>query len=54
MWVLIVFVMIHLYLVLAEDLKEMPNMLFRHVPPGDRVAGDYPVAEAGGTDRKPA
>jgi Ni/Fe-hydrogenase 1 B-type cytochrome subunit len=54
MWVLIVFVMIHLYLVLAEDLKEMPNMLFRHVPAGDRVAGDYPVAESSGTDGQPA
>jgi Ni/Fe-hydrogenase 1 B-type cytochrome subunit len=54
MWVLIVFFLVHLYLVVAEDVKELPNMLVRHVPRGDRVAGDYPMTEATGTDRKPA
>jgi len=42
MWVLIVFFMIHLYLVLVEDPKEAGIMLVRYVPDGDRVPGDYP------------
>jgi Ni/Fe-hydrogenase 1 B-type cytochrome subunit len=54
MWVLIVFFMVHLYLVVAEDIKELPNMLARYVPRADRVAGDYPVAETASTDRKTA
>ena len=54
MWVLIVFFMVHLYLVFAEDFKELPNMLVRYVPKGDRVVGDYPASEVHGADRKHA
>ena len=43
MWVLFVFFMIHFYLVVFEDLKELPNMLLRYVPKKDRVIGDYPA-----------
>jgi Ni/Fe-hydrogenase 1 B-type cytochrome subunit len=54
MWVLIVFFMVHLYLVVAEDIKELPNMLARYVPRGDRVSGDYQATEPARTDGKSA
>jgi len=47
MWVMIVFFMIHLYLVIVEDPSEASIMLWRSVPEDQRVAGDYqdkPVA----------
>ncbi len=44
MWILVVVFLIHFYLVLFEDVKELPNMLFRHVPDKYRVAGDYTPA----------
>jgi Ni/Fe-hydrogenase b-type cytochrome subunit len=49
MWVLIVFFMIHLYLVLVEEPGQAAIMLFRTVPPSRRVAGDYPAEKASGT-----
>jgi len=49
MWVLIVFFMVHLYLVFVEDPKEAAVMLFHTVPEPDRVPGDYPdTGSAGG------
>ena len=54
MWALIAFFMIHLYLLVTEEIKELPIMLARHVPQADRVAGDYPVAETTGTGGKSA
>ena len=41
MWVLIVFFMIHLYLVVVEDPAEASIMLLRTVPQDLRVSGDY-------------
>lgn len=41
MWVLIVFFMIHLYLVFAEDPLEAGVMLFHNVPEDSRVPGDF-------------
>jgi Ni/Fe-hydrogenase 1 B-type cytochrome subunit len=32
MWVLVIVFLVHLYLVFAEDFKELPNMLVRYVP----------------------
>ena len=51
MWVLFAIFMIHFYLVVFEDLKELPNMLLRFVPEKNRVLGDYPAGEVpdGGT-----
>jgi len=46
MWVMVVFFMIHLYLVIVEEPGEAPVMLLRSVPEGMRVRGDY--------DSKPA
>jgi Ni/Fe-hydrogenase b-type cytochrome subunit len=42
MWILIVFFMIHLYLVLVEEPAQASTMLFRTVPASSRVPGDYP------------
>jgi Ni/Fe-hydrogenase 1 B-type cytochrome subunit len=47
MWVLIVFFMIHLYLVLVEDPKEAAIMFVHMVPEDDRVPGDYPAGSGG-------
>ena len=41
MWVLIVFFMIHLYLVVVEEPGQAAAMLVRTVPPSLRVPGDY-------------
>lgn len=41
MWVLIMFFMIHLYLVVVEDPAEARIMLLHSVPEGMRVPGDY-------------
>jgi Ni/Fe-hydrogenase 1 B-type cytochrome subunit len=41
MWILIMFFMIHLYLVLVEEPAQASTMLFRTVPSGSRVPGDY-------------
>ena len=46
MWVLIVFFMIHFYLVVVEEPAQAAIMLFHTVPTADRVAGDYPDAGA--------
>ena len=46
MWILFSVFLIHFYLVLAEDLKELPNMWFRYVPRRYRVAGDYSPSHA--------
>jgi Ni/Fe-hydrogenase b-type cytochrome subunit len=45
MWILIVFFMIHVYLVIVEDPGEAPIMLLHMVPPSLRVKGDYPDAD---------
>ena len=47
MWVLIVFFMIHLYLVLVEDPAEASVMLLHSVPGGMRVPGDYDESGSG-------
>jgi Ni/Fe-hydrogenase b-type cytochrome subunit len=49
MWILIVFFMIHLYLVIVEEPGQAAIMLFRTVPRGRRVSGDYPAEKSGGT-----
>ncbi len=41
MWVMIVFLMIHVYLVVVEDPAEASIMLLRSVPEDMRVPGDY-------------
>jgi Ni/Fe-hydrogenase 1 B-type cytochrome subunit len=51
MWVLFALVLIHFYLVVFEDVKELPNMLLRYVPESHRVAGDYPAGEVPGSGR---
>jgi Ni/Fe-hydrogenase 1 B-type cytochrome subunit len=45
MWILIMFFMIHLYLVLVEEPAQASTMLLRSVPPSMRVPGDYSDAE---------
>ena len=45
MWVLVMFFMIHLYLVLVEEPGQAAIMLFHSVPRGRRVVGDYPVEQ---------
>lgn len=45
MWVMIVFFMIHLYLVVVEEPKQAAVMLLRRVPEGDRLPGDYPAEQ---------
>jgi Ni/Fe-hydrogenase 1 B-type cytochrome subunit len=47
MWVLIVFFMIHLYLVVVEDPAEAQIMLLHSVPEDLRVSGDYETAGSG-------
>jgi Ni/Fe-hydrogenase b-type cytochrome subunit len=49
MWVLIVFFMIHLYLVVVEEPGQAAIMLFRTVPRSRRVPGDYPAEKPSGT-----
>ena len=49
MWVLIVFFMIHLYLVIVEDPAEAAIMLVRTVPESMRIPGDYPAEKSSGT-----
>jgi len=49
MWVLIVFFMIHFYLVVVEEPGQAAIMLFRTVPRSRRVVGDYPAEKAAGT-----
>lgn len=46
MWVLIAFFMIHFYLVVVEEPAQAAIMLFRTVPKGMRVSGDYPADTA--------
>jgi Ni/Fe-hydrogenase 1 B-type cytochrome subunit len=46
MWVLIVFFMIHFYLVVVEEPAQAAIMLFRTVPKDMRVKGDYPADTA--------
>jgi Ni/Fe-hydrogenase 1 B-type cytochrome subunit len=41
MWVLIMFTMLHVYLVVVEDPAQASTMLLRTVPPSKRVPGDY-------------
>ena len=41
MWILIMFFMIHFYLVIVEEPAQASTMLFRTVPSGSRVPGDY-------------
>ncbi|NTU71431.1 MAG: hypothetical protein HGB10_06395 [Coriobacteriia bacterium] len=48
MWILIMFFMIHLYLVVVEDPAEASIMLWRSVPEDLRVAGDYDTADTSG------
>ena len=43
MWVLIMFFMIHLYLVVVEEPAQAAMMLLRTVPKSMRVPGDYPA-----------
>ncbi len=52
MWILISVFLIHFYLVLFEDLKELPNMLARHVPRKYRVAGDYSTVSSAPHDHQ--
>ena len=54
MWVLIVFFMIHLYLVIVEDPQEAAIMLWRTVPKANRQPGDYPAEQGAGTAREGA
>jgi len=49
MWILIMFFMIHFYLVIVEEPAQAMTMLFRTVPAGSRVPGDYPDESASGT-----
>ena len=51
MWVFFSLFLIHFYLVLFEDIRELPNMLLRYVPETHRVVGDYPADQvpSGGT-----
>lgn len=49
MWVLIVFFMIHFYLVIVEEPAQASTMLFRTVPESMRVPGDYPAEKPSGT-----
>jgi Ni/Fe-hydrogenase b-type cytochrome subunit len=42
MWVLVMFFMIHFYLVIVEEPAQAAIMLFRTVPKDLRVKGDYP------------
>ena len=49
MWILIMFFMIHLYLVLVEEPAQASTMLFRTVPTDSRVPGDYPADKPSGT-----
>jgi Ni/Fe-hydrogenase b-type cytochrome subunit len=49
MWVLIVFFMIHLYLVIVEDPAEAAIMLTHSVPSSMRVPGDYAENSDGAT-----
>jgi len=49
MWILIVFFMIHLYLVLVEEPAQAATMLARTVPPTMRVPGDYAHDAPGST-----
>jgi Ni/Fe-hydrogenase 1 B-type cytochrome subunit len=44
MWVLIVFFMIHFYLVIVEEPAQASIMLFHTVPTSARAPGDYPDA----------
>jgi len=46
MWVLIMFFMIHFYLVVVEEPSQAAIMLFRTVPKDMRVDGDYPADTA--------
>lgn len=52
MWVLIMFFMIHLYLVLVEEPAQASTMLFRTVPPSKRVKGDYAEESTGASAQK--
>ena len=52
MWILIMFFMIHLYLVLVEEPAQASTMLFRTVPPSKRVKGDYAEEPAGASAQK--
>jgi Ni/Fe-hydrogenase b-type cytochrome subunit len=56
MWIMIMFFMIHLYLVIAEDPAELSVMLGRTVPKDLRVPGDYAEtpAKATGTAQQKA
>jgi Ni/Fe-hydrogenase b-type cytochrome subunit len=49
MWILIVFFMIHLYLVIVEDPAEAAIMLTHSVPESMRVKGDYAESPDGAT-----
>ena len=46
MWVLVVFFMIHFYLVVVEEPAQASMMLLRTVPKDMRVPGDYPADTA--------
>jgi Ni/Fe-hydrogenase b-type cytochrome subunit len=52
MWILIVFFMIHLYLVVVEDPGEASTMLIRSVPKSMRADSDYPADSAGTSGQK--
>jgi len=49
MWVLIMFFMIHLYLVIVEEPAQAAIMLAHTVPPSMRVPGDYSDKPSGST-----
>jgi len=52
MWVMIVFFMIHLYLVIAEDPAQASTMLLRNVPEPMRTPGDYTEAPGKAAEQK--
>jgi len=55
MWVLIIFTMLHIYLVFFEDPAQASTMLLRTVPPHMRVPGDYaehPHGSPGAAEQK--
>ena len=47
MWILIMFFMIHFYLVIVEEPAQASTMLFRTVPQSMRVPGDYTEPTSG-------
>lgn len=52
MWILIVFFMIHLYLVLVEEPAQASVMLIGNVPESKRVPGDYVDQPSGAAGQK--